>query len=184
MFAVIETGGKQYKVTEGETVLVDLIDIPEKETKVVFDKVLLIESDKKTSIGQPTVENATVEAEFISVEKGKKIHVFKMKRRKNSKKKIGHRQKYSMVKIIKINESAANQKKTEPKKADDAPVGVPVKEIKKAEVPVDKPKIKKPAEPKAEKSIKNDEGKKAVTPKEDRKETPSASDKNNEDNTK
>ena len=146
MFAVIETGGKQYKVTEGDTVLVDLMNIPENEKKVIFDKVLLIESGKKISIGQPTVENATVEAEFISVEKGKKLHVFKMKRRKASSKKIGHRQKYSMVRIVKINETAAKPKKAEAVKTEDAPV----KETKKVEAVVDKPKKTAKPQPKAE----------------------------------
>jgi len=163
MFAVIETGGKQYKVTEGDTVLVDLMDIPENETKVVFDKVLLIESDKKISVGQPTVENATVEGEFVSVEKGKKIHVFKMKRRKSTKKKIGHRQKYSMVKILKINETVAKPKKAEAKKIEEAPVKAP----KPAEAVVDKPK--KVAESKA------------APKKEEKKATPKAVEKKAED---
>ena len=175
MFAVIETGGKQYKVTEGDTVLVDLMDIPENETKVVFDKVLLIESDKKISIGQPTVKNATVEAEFVSVEKGKKIHVFKMKRRKDSKKKIGHRQKYSMVKILKINEVAATTKKSEAKKVDNAPV----KETKPAETAVDKPK--KVAEPKPKAAPKKEEAPKTTAKKAEIKETPEVKEKKAED---
>ncbi|MDX9702787.1 MAG: 50S ribosomal protein L21 [Candidatus Auribacterota bacterium] len=113
MFAVIETGGKQYKVSEGDTVLVDLLDSGE-EKKVVFDSVLLIAEGEKTTIGQPIIANATVEAEFVSVEKAKKLIVFKMKRRKSSLKKNGHRQKYAMVKITKINTSApAKQAKTQ-----------------------------------------------------------------------
>jgi len=120
MFAVIEAKGKQYKVSEGQIVLIDLIDEPAVKN-IVFDNVLLINSDDAVLIGQPTVKGASVEGELVSVEKGKKVVVFKMKRRKSSMKKTGHRQKYSKIKILKINTSA--------QKADDA--------VAKPEVTVD-----------------------------------------------
>lgn len=117
MFAIIESGGKQYKVSEGDMVQVDLFDAPE-DNKVVFDSVLLIADDNDTTVGQPTIKNATVEGEYVSEEKGKKLIVFKMKRRKASQKRTGHRQKYSLVKITKINASGAPKpaqaKKEEP----------------------------------------------------------------------
>ena len=109
MFAVIESGGKQYKVTEGQTLLVDLFDVPE-DNKVTFEKVLLVSNGDSVSIGQPIVESTVVNAEFLSVEKGKKIEVFKMKRRKDSRVHTGHRQKYCAVKILKINTSAKKAK--------------------------------------------------------------------------
>lgn len=109
MFAVIESGGKQYKVTEGQTLLVDLFDVPENK-KVTFEKVLLVSNGDSVSIGQPVIENAIVKAEFVSVEKGKKIEVFKMKRRKDSRVHTGHRQKYCAVKILKIDTSTKKAK--------------------------------------------------------------------------
>ncbi len=105
MFAVIEAKGKQYKVSEGQIVLIDLMDEPT-DKNVVFDNVLLINSDDKVLIGQPTVKGATVEGELICTEKGKKVVVFKMKRRKSSMKKTGHRQQYSKIRITKINTSS------------------------------------------------------------------------------
>jgi len=109
MFAVIESGGKQYKVTEGQTLLVDLFDVPENK-KVTFEKVLLVSNGDSVSIGQPVVESAVVKAEFVAIEKGKKIEVFKMKRRKDSRVHTGHRQKYCSVKILKIDTSAKKTK--------------------------------------------------------------------------
>lgn len=101
MFAIIECYGKQYKIQEGDTILVDLFDAP-KDNKVVFDKVLLLGQDDKITVGKPTVKNASVSAEYLSMEKGKKLEVFKMKRRKSCHFQKGHRQKYSAVKIVKI----------------------------------------------------------------------------------
>ena len=116
MFAIIETGGKQYKVSEGDKILVDLLETGDQKN-VVFDSVLLISEGENTTIGQPTIKDATVEAEYLSEEKGKKLIVFKMRRRKDMKKKTGHRQKYAMVKINKINASGS----AKPAKAQSAP---------------------------------------------------------------
>lgn len=147
MFAVIESGGKQYKVTEGETILVDLFDTPE-DSKVVFDKVLLVTQDENVVIGQPTVANATVEGEYIRMEKGKKLDVFKMKRRKSFEKKTGHRQKYSLVKILKINLTDETPKKKRAAKTAAAEADTSVDELKNTAetvVVAAEEKVKKPS---------------------------------------
>ncbi len=97
MFAVIETGGKQYIVKEGDVIRVEKLPVEGKE--VVFDKVLMV-GDK---VGTPYVEGATVEADLIRTAKAKKVIVFKFKRRKGYKRKKGHRQWFSEVRIKKIN---------------------------------------------------------------------------------
>lgn len=101
MFAVIRTGGKQYKVEKGETVAVDRLALEKGET-VVFDDVLLVADGRKVLAGTPTVKGATVRAEVIGEEKDDKVVVFKMKRRKGYRRTRGHRQKYSILKISEI----------------------------------------------------------------------------------
>jgi large subunit ribosomal protein L21 len=101
MFAVIRTGGKQYKVEKGETLAVDRLGLKEGET-VVFDDVLLVADGRKVMAGTPTVKGASVRAEVLGEEKGDKVVVFKMKRRKGYRKTQGHRQKYSILKISDI----------------------------------------------------------------------------------
>lgn len=99
MYAVIETGGKQHKVTEGEILRIDKLDV-EPGAEVVFDKVMMVKADdEKVTIGQPYVENASVTAEVLEQGKDKKIIVFKYKRKKNYQRKQGHRQRYTAVKI-------------------------------------------------------------------------------------
>lgn len=102
VFAVIETGGKQYKVTEGDVVFVEKLDVSEGET-VTFDRVLAVSSGENFSAGVPYVEGATVTANVVKNGKAKKIHVLKYKAKKNEKKKIGHRQPYTKVQITAIN---------------------------------------------------------------------------------
>ncbi len=97
MFAVIETGGKQYIVKEGDVIRVEKLDAQPK-SEISFDKVLMV-GDK---VGNPYVENAKVEAKVIRTAKAKKIIVFKFKRRKGYKRKKGHRQYFTEVKITKI----------------------------------------------------------------------------------
>ena len=97
MFAVIETGGKQYKVSEGDIIVVEKLDLEEGKT-VVFDKVLTV-SGETLKVGDPYVEGATVTATVLANGKSKKIYVFKYKAKKNEKKKIGHRQAYTKVQI-------------------------------------------------------------------------------------
>lgn len=99
MYAVIETGGKQHKVTEGEIIRVDKLNA-EPGAEVVFDKVMLVKTDDEAlKVGQPYVSNASVTAEVLEQGKAKKIIVFKYKRKKNYQRKQGHRQQYTAIKI-------------------------------------------------------------------------------------
>ncbi|HNZ40798.1 MAG TPA: 50S ribosomal protein L21 [Clostridia bacterium] len=100
MYAIIETGGKQYKVSEGDTLYIEKIEA--EEGKVKFDKVLAVATDEGLKVGKPYVEKATVTAEVEKTGKAKKILVFKYKAKKGYKKMQGHRQPYTKVKITKI----------------------------------------------------------------------------------
>ena len=102
MFAVIETGGKQYKVTEGDILFIEKLGVEDGE-KVTFDKVMALSNGEKTTVGAPYVDGATVTANVIKSGKGKKILVMTYKAKKNEKKKKGHRQPYTKVQIEKIN---------------------------------------------------------------------------------
>ncbi|MBP3359290.1 MAG: 50S ribosomal protein L21 [Clostridia bacterium] len=102
MYAVIVTGGKQYKVSEGDTLFVEKLGTEEGES-VTFDKVLIVGDGEKVTVGTPVVEGATVEAKVLKNGKSKKIYVFKMKRKKNYRRKKGHRQPFTKIEITKIN---------------------------------------------------------------------------------
>ena len=97
MFAIFVTGGKQYKVSEGDVVFVEKLGVAEGE-KVTFDKVLAVCGETMT-VGTPNVEGATVVATVVKNGKSKKIDVIKYKSKKNEKKKIGHRQDYTKIQI-------------------------------------------------------------------------------------
>ncbi len=101
MYAVIATGGKQYKVSEGDIIRVEKLGA-EADEKVTFDQVLLV-SDSDVKVGNPTVAGANVEATVLSNGRAKKIIVYKYKRKTGYHKKNGHRQAYTEVKIDKIN---------------------------------------------------------------------------------
>jgi len=101
MYAIIETGGKQVKVEEGQAIYVEKLNAQEGET-VTFDKVLFVGGDD-VKVGNPTVEGATVTAKVEKHGRAKKIIVFKYKPKKNQRKKQGHRQPYTKVVIEKIN---------------------------------------------------------------------------------
>ncbi len=102
MYAIIKTGGKQYKVAEGDVIRVEKLGVAEGE-KVVFDEVLLVSNDGELTVGSPTVAKATVEATVTAEGKGKKVVVFKFKPKNNGyKRKQGHRQPFTAVKIDKI----------------------------------------------------------------------------------
>ena len=101
MYAVIATGGKQYKVSEGDIIRVEKLGVEAGET-YTFDNVLLVSGDE-VKVGAPTVAGATVEADVIDNVKGKKVIVYKYKRKTGYHKKNGHRQQYTAVKITKIN---------------------------------------------------------------------------------
>ncbi|MCI8716724.1 MAG: 50S ribosomal protein L21 [Lachnospiraceae bacterium] len=101
MYAVIATGGKQYKVSEGDVIRVEKLGVEAGET-YTFNQVLLVSGDEM-KIGAPFVENATVEADVIDNIKSKKVIVYKFKRKTGYHKKKGHRQQLTAVKITKIN---------------------------------------------------------------------------------
>ena len=100
MHAIIETGGKQYRVAEGDVIFIEKLGVEADET-VTFDKVLAVVGDT-TSIGAPYVEGAKVEAKVIKNGKNKKVIVFKFRPKKNYRRKNGHRQPYTKVQIEKI----------------------------------------------------------------------------------
>ena len=110
MYAIIEACGKQYKVVEGDVVFFEKLDTEEGK-KVTFDKVILVSDDKKVQIGNPYVKGVKVEGKVVSHGKGKKIIVFKMKPKKNERKKQGHRQPYTKVEITAIKMPAAKAEK-------------------------------------------------------------------------
>ena len=101
MYAVIETGGKQYRVQEGDVLFVEKLEANEGDT-INFDKVLLMSKDGDLVAGKPYVEDAKVEVSVLAQGKAKKIIVFKYKAKKNYRKKQGHRQPFTKVKVEKI----------------------------------------------------------------------------------
>jgi len=101
MYAVIQTGGKQYKVTEGEILKVEKL-AGEPGDKLTLDHVLMVKDDNGARIGAPTVQGAQVIAELVEQGREKKIVVYKYKKRKNYRRKQGHRQSYTKIKIEKI----------------------------------------------------------------------------------
>ena len=101
MFAIFEIGGKQYKVSEGDVVFLEKMNVQEGES-VKFDKVLALSDNEGLVLGDPTIAGASVEASVVKNGKAKKIVVFRYKAKKNEKKKQGHRQPYTKVQITKI----------------------------------------------------------------------------------
>ncbi len=99
--AVIKAGGKQYKVSEGQTIKIEKI-IGEPKSEVIFEDVLLVADKDNIKIGKPNIASAKVKAELLRTEKGKKIIVFRYKPKKRYRKKKGHRQTFSKVKIKEI----------------------------------------------------------------------------------
>lgn len=108
MYAIIETGGKQYKAFEGKVVLVEKLDA-EVGSKVTFDKVLVCSNEGKLEIGTPYVDGAKVEATVLENGKGPKVVVYKYRAKKGSQCKNGHRQPFTAVKIEKISKKAAKK---------------------------------------------------------------------------
>ena len=103
IFAVIETGGKQYKVAEGDVVAIEKIEGDFNQgDKVTFDKVLLVEDGKDTKIGSPYVDGVKVEASFRETGKGKKLSILRHYPKSNRRRKIGHRQPFTKVEITKV----------------------------------------------------------------------------------
>jgi len=98
MYAIIETGGKQYRVCEGDVVFIEKLEVAENDT-VIFDKVIAVSNENGVSVGTPYVTGAEVKATAIKNGKGKKITVFTYKPKKSVKRKLGHRQPYTKVRI-------------------------------------------------------------------------------------
>lgn len=101
MYAVIQTGGKQYRVQQGDVIFIEKLDCRVGDA-VTFDKVLLV-GGEESKIGTPTVDGATVEGKILGQVKGRKIVVYKYKAKKNERKKQGHRQPYTKVAITAVN---------------------------------------------------------------------------------
>lgn len=175
MFAVIKTGGKQYKVQEGDILNVEKLNM-DKDKKITFDKVLLVEDGGKTLIGTPFVENALVRAEVIENLKDKKVIVFKKKRRKQYRRTRGHRQELTRIKIEEIThgikgapkkkpaevEKKEREKVTPEKKVPEVAKKEKVKAAPKKPVVVSEAKPKKPKEEKPKKEKKKKEVKKEI----------------------
>lgn len=103
MYAIVADGGRQYKVEPGQTLEIDYRELPE-GSDFTFDRVLAVSDGETITLGKPVIEGATVTAKVLGATKGDKIYVEKFRRRKNSKRRTGHRQKFVQVKI----ESIAN----------------------------------------------------------------------------
>ena len=101
-YAVIKTGGKQYKVKSGEILKIEKLPDSKPDSKIEFNEVLAYGDDKNIEIGTPTVEGAKVEAELIKNGKDRTILIFKKRRRHNSRRKNGHRQEHTMIRVSKI----------------------------------------------------------------------------------
>jgi len=124
-YAVIQTGGKQYKVKSGEILKIEKLSDSKPDTKIEFKEILAYGDDKMIEIGSPTVAGAKVEANLVKNGKNRTVLIFKKRRRHNSRRKNGHRQEYSMIKINKIFSkdgkilSEAEKKIASTKKTDD-----------------------------------------------------------------
>lgn len=111
MYAIVETGGKQYQAEEGRYIDIELLEA-EQDSKVVFDKIIMIVNGKKSKVGQPYVNGASVEGTVVKHDKAKKIIVFKQRPKKGYRKKQGHRQSYTRVMISKIRTSSRKKSET------------------------------------------------------------------------
>jgi large subunit ribosomal protein L21 len=133
-FAIIETGGKQYKVSTSKILEIEKLDAKVGEI-VKFQNVLLLNDDKTTEVGSPSIDGAMVEAKLLDNVKDRTVLIFHKRRRKHSRKKNGHRQRHSKIQITKIMTKGG-------KVIDEAKVSAPKKEVKK-ETPTKKKDLKK-----------------------------------------
>ena len=101
-YAIIQTGGKQYKVKAGEILKIERLEDSKLETKIEFKEILAYGDDKTIEVGSPVVKGSKVEADLIENSKDRTILIFKKRRRQNSRRKNGHRQQYSLIRINKI----------------------------------------------------------------------------------
>ena len=112
MYAIVETGGKQYKFEEGRYTDIELLDAKESD-KITFDKIVMLVNGKKSKVGTPYVSNATVDATVLKNDKAKKVLVYKQRPKKGTRIKQGHRQQFTRVMINKINTKAKGSKSEE-----------------------------------------------------------------------
>lgn len=112
MYAIVETGGKQYKFEEGRYVDIELLDA-EADEKVTFDKIVMLVNGKKSKVGKPYVASATVDGTVVKNDKAKKIIVYKQRPKKGTRVKQGHRQQFTRVMINKINTKSKSSKSEE-----------------------------------------------------------------------
>ncbi|MBA1340112.1 MAG: large subunit ribosomal protein L21 [Pelagibacterales bacterium] len=101
-YAIIQTGGKQYKVKAGEILKIEKLEESQPETKIEFKEILAYGDDKAIEVGSPIIEGAKVEADLVENGKNRTILIFKKRRRQNSRRKNGHRQQFSLIRINKI----------------------------------------------------------------------------------
>jgi len=101
-FAIVETGGKQYKIAEGDSFTVEKLKDHKEGDTVTFDKVLLVDDGKTTTVGTPYIDGATVEVELQETGKGRKLYIQKFKAKSRYKRRLGHRQPFSKVSVKKI----------------------------------------------------------------------------------
>ena len=135
-YAVIQTGGKQYKVKSGEIIKIEKLPDSKPDTKIEFKDILAYGDNKMIEVGTPTVQGAKVEANLIKNSKNRTILIFKKRRRQNSRRKNGHRQQYSLIRIIKIYSKDGKvlseaEKKIKPTKKIETEVKTKTEEINK-----------------------------------------------------
>ena len=131
-FAIIQTGGKQYKVKASEILKIERLENIKSENKIEFKEILAYGDDKNVEVGSPIVKGAKVEAELIKNGKNRTVLIFKKRRRKNSRRKNGHRQLYSLIKIKKIfskDGSILEEAKKEVKKVEKKEIKAKVKKL-------------------------------------------------------
>ena len=131
-YAIIQTGGKQYKVKSGEILKIEKLEDSKPETKIEFKEILAYGDNKTIEIGSPVVDGAKVEADLVENGKNRTVLIFKKRRRQNSRRKNGHRQQYSLIKISKIFSKDGKVLSEDNKKIK------PIKKIEKKEVEVKK----------------------------------------------
>ena len=175
MYAVVTSGGKQYKVEEGDILRVEKIP-GQVGAAITFDQVLMVSDGENVNIGQPVLADALVEGHIVEQGKANKIIVFKFKRRKRYRRKQGHRQQYTAVKIESIKaKGLKTRKEAEPEPEDQKPVAKETKASPEAKKPatkdteVKKKEAKETAKPKAKKTETQSKAKKAVTKKKETK---------------
>jgi len=131
-YAIIQTGGKQYKVKSGEILKIEKLEDSKPETKIEFKEILAYGDNKTIEIGSPVVDGAKVEADLVENGKNRTVLIFKKRRRQNSRRKNGHRQQYSLIRISKIFSKDGKVLSEDNKKIK------PIKKIEKKEVEVKK----------------------------------------------